>query len=60
MKNTPQEIVRWARVCRNAPECSTKNHWGCPYGDESLVDCAERLEADFEELLDKIEQGVSL
>ena len=44
---TEREVIVLARKC-GMRVCSTEEHHGCPYGDESMVDCVERLEADYE------------
>ena len=44
---TEREVIVLARQC-GMRACNTEEHHGCPYGDESMVDCVERLEADCE------------
>lgn len=60
---TEREIITLAKQC-GMRACSTEEHHGCPYGDESMVDCVERLEADCEaaieralELMDEVRAG---
>lgn len=49
---TEREVIVLARQC-GMRVCSTEEHHGCPYGDESMVDCAERLEKDYEEAIER-------
>ena len=44
---TEREVIMLVKQC-GMRVCSTEEHHDCPYGDESMVDCVERLEADFE------------
>lgn len=32
--------------------CSSEEHWGCPYGNEGMTDCAVLLEAAYEDTMD--------
>ena len=50
---TEREVIVLARQC-GMRVCSTEEHHGCPYGDEGMVDCAERLEKDYEEAIDRL------
>ena len=34
--------------------CSSEEHWGCPYGDEGMTDCAVLLEAAYEDTVEKL------
>ena len=36
------------RVCRSG------EHWNCPYGNEGVTDCVERLEAAYEDTIEKL------
>ena len=54
MKNlTEREIVDLTRKCATRV-CTTDNHHGCPYGDESIIDCVERLASDYEATVDRL------
>lgn len=44
---TEREVIELTRQC-GLRACNSEEHHDCPYGDESMVDCVERLEADFE------------
>ena len=50
---TIEEIVKWVKFCGNNP-CETGNYHGCPYGDESLIDCLDRLEKDYLRIMDAV------
>lgn len=50
---TEREVIVLARRC-GMRVCSIEEYHGCPYGDESMVDCAERLEADYEAAIDRL------
>lgn len=50
---TEREVIVLAKQC-GMRVCSTEEHHGCPYGDESMVDCVERLEADYEAAIDRM------
>lgn len=41
-----RQIVDLAKACRTRV-CTTSYHHGCPYGDESLIDCIDRLMDDY-------------
>ena len=59
---TEREVIVLERQC-GMRVCSTEEHHGCPYGDESMVDCVERLEADYEAAIDRlllIAEGIRL
>ncbi len=34
--------------------CSIEEHWDCPYGNESMTDCAVLLEAAYEDTIEKL------
>lgn len=34
--------------------CSSEEHWGCPYGNEGMTDCAVLLEAAYEDTVEKL------
>lgn len=34
--------------------CTSAEHWNCPYGNENMEDCVERLEADYEDTIEKL------
>lgn len=34
--------------------CTSAEHWNCPYGNEGMTDCVERLEADYEDTIEKL------
>ena len=36
--------------------CSSKKHWNCPYGNEGMTDCVERLEAAYEDTIENLLQ----
>ena len=46
----PAEILKAVQTCGNS-FCTTDHH-ECPYGDDGCIDCVDRLEADFEALID--------
>ena len=50
---TEREVIELAWQC-GIRACSTEEHHGCPYGDEGMVDCVERLEKDYEEAIDRL------
>lgn len=55
---TAREIIGLVDACGRRV-CTSSQHHGCPYGDESCLDCVERLQEDYdrtiEELLRKAE-----
>ncbi len=36
--------------------CSSEEHWDCPYGNESMTDCVDRLEAAYEDTIENLLQ----
>ena len=50
---TDREIVELVNQCGKRV-CSTDEHHGCPFGDEGMVDCVERLEAAYDETIRKL------
>ena len=34
--------------------CSSEEHWDCPYGNAGMTDCTERLEAHYEDTIEKL------
>ena len=34
--------------------CSSEEHWGCPYGNEGMTDCAVLLEAAYEDTIERL------
>lgn len=34
--------------------CSSEEHWSCPYGNAGMTDCVERLEAAYEDTIEKL------
>ena len=34
--------------------CTSAEHWGCPYGNEGMTDCAVLLEAAYEDTIEKL------
>lgn len=34
--------------------CNSEEHWGCPYGNEGMTDCAVLLEAAYEDTVEKL------
>ena len=33
---------------------TTDNHHGCPYGDDGITDCVERLASDYDTTIDRL------
>lgn len=52
-KLTEREIVELTRACMSRV-CTTEEHYGCPYGDEGLIDCVERLAKDYDGAVDRL------
>ena len=50
---TEREIVDLASKCATRV-CTTDNHHGCPYGDDGIMDCVERLASDYEATIDRL------
>lgn len=50
---TEREIVDLTRKCATRV-CTTDNHHGCPYGDDGITDCVERLASDYEATVDRL------
>ncbi len=50
---TDREIVELVNQCGKRV-CSTDEHHGCPFGDEGLVDCTIRLEAAYDEAIERL------
>lgn len=48
-----REIIELADACGRRA-CDSEHHHGCPYGDESMVDCVERLEQDYETAIQRL------
>ena len=36
--------------------CSSEEHWNCPYGNEGMTDCMERLEVAYEDTIENLLQ----
>lgn len=36
--------------------CSSEEHWDCPYGNEGMTDCVDRLEAAYEDTIENLLQ----
>lgn len=34
--------------------CTSAEHWDCTYGNKNMMDCVERLEADYEDTIEKL------
>lgn len=47
---TDREIVELVNQCGKRV-CSTDEHHSCPFGNEGMVDCVERLEAAYDETI---------
>ena len=50
---TEREIVDLANKCATRV-CTTDNHHGCPYGDDGITDCVERLASDYDATIDRL------
>mgnify|MGYP000410583243 CR=1 FL=1 len=50
---TEREIIELAKAC-GLRVCSTEEHHGCPYGDEGVIDCVERLEKDYDAAIQRL------
>ena len=50
---TEREIVDLASKCATRV-CTTDNHHGCPYGDDGIIDCVERLASDYDATIDRL------
>lgn len=50
---TEREIVDLASKCATRV-CTTENHHGCPYGDDGIMDCVERLASDYDATIDRL------
>ena len=48
-----REIVELVDACGKRV-CSSEEHWDCPYGNEGMTDCVERLEAHYEDTIRKL------
>lgn len=49
---TEREIITLAKQC-GMRACTSEEHHDCPYGDEGMEDCMERLEADCEAAIER-------
>ena len=58
-----QELLKELKDARETVElmdacgkrvCSSEEHWDCPYGNEGVTDCMERLEAHYEDTIEKL------
>ena len=58
-----QELLKELKDARQTVElmdacgkrvCSSEEHWGCPYGNEGMTDCAVLLEAAYEDAVEKL------
>lgn len=50
-----EEVLTCAETCMKAEECNRDNY-ACCYGDTGLEDCVDRLEADYQKILDAVKQ----
>lgn len=48
-----RETVELVEACGKRV-CSSEEHWDCPYGNEGMTDCVERLEAHYEDTIRKL------
>lgn len=58
-----QELLKELKDARQTVElvdacgkrvCTSAEHWNCPYGNEGMTDCVERLEAAYEDTIEKL------
>lgn len=52
-KLTSREIIDIANKCASRI-CTTENHHGCPYGDDGIIDCVERLSNDYDATIERL------
>lgn len=52
-KLTEREIVELMDACGKRV-CTTEQHHGCQYGDAGCLDCAERLQADYDKAIKRL------
>ena len=52
---TIEEILNSCDACMNAQSCGSKDYQCC-YGDEGLVDCVDRLEVDYQKILNAVKE----
>lgn len=50
---TIEEMVKCSKLCCNDESCSTENHQ-CSYGDESMIDCVDRLNGNYERIMQAV------
>lgn len=50
---TEREIINLVDACGKRV-CTTDQHHDCPYGDDGCTDCVDRLEADYQEAIQKL------
>lgn len=51
--NKYDKVIKALRICEHANECSAEKHYGCPYGDESIIECADLLEHDLRDIVNE-------
>lgn len=58
-----QELLKELKDARETVElvdacgkrvCGSEEHWDCPYGNAGMTDCVERLEAAYEDTIEKL------
>lgn len=52
MKST-EEVLICVESCMSADICDSGKHWCC-YGDAGLTDCVDRLETDYQKILEAV------
>lgn len=48
-----REIAELVDACGKRV-CTTEQHHGCPYGDDGCIDCADRLQADYDKSIKRL------
>lgn len=54
LKDARQTMDLVSACARRA--CTTEQHWDCPYGNEGMADCIERLDAVYTETMERLLQ----
>lgn len=52
--NKCEKAIKALQICSSARDCSSEDHFGCPYGDDSMIDCFDRLGQDLREVVNDI------
>jgi hypothetical protein len=54
------KVIKALQICSHAGECTPEQHYGCPYGDDGVIDCVDRLKQDLRAAVEDITVQLNL